>query len=159
MSGVDQTSPAGPVLLVSSSGGVLLELLALRPWWSRHEAAWAAVRATDTESALAGCRVEWLPELAFRRPAAMLPALLHARRLLRRIRPALIVSAGSGPAIPFFLLAAARGIPTFWISTLNVSGKPGISARLCARLASRVLVQRPVQRDMHPGAVLIGELY
>lgn len=25
------------VLLVSSSGGVLLDLLALRPWWSRHD--------------------------------------------------------------------------------------------------------------------------
>ena len=138
---------------------MLLELLALRPWWSRHQVAWAAVRAVDTASALAGCQVTWLPELAARRPLALLPALVRARRILRRLRPDLIVSAGSGPAIPFFLLAAAQGIPTFWVSTLNVSGKAGISARLCARLASRVLVQRPVQRDMHPGAVLIGELY
>jgi hypothetical protein len=147
------------VLLVSSSGGVLLELLALHPWWSRHHVAWAAVRAADTESLLAECQVAWLPELAAGRPIALLPALLRARRILRRVKPDLIVSAGSGPAIPFFVLAAAQGIPTFWISTLNVSGKAGISARLCARLASRVLVQRPVQREMHPGAVLVGELY
>lgn len=153
------TGDAGTVLLVSSSGGVLLELLALRPWWSRHRIAWAAVRAVDTEAELAGCSVAWLPELAARRPLAVLPALLRAARILRAVRPSLIVSAGSGPAIPFFVLAAIKGIPTFWISTLNVSGKPGISARLCARLASRVLVQRPVQRDMHPGAVVIGELY
>ncbi|HEX4018063.1 MAG TPA: hypothetical protein VHX15_15115 [Frankiaceae bacterium] len=151
--------PDGPVLLVSSSGGVLLELLALQPWWSKHEVTWAAVKAADTEAALQDCRVTWLPELAAARPFALLPAMLRAHRILRRNRPALIVSAGSGPAIPFFLLAAARGIPTFWIATLNVSGRAGLSARLCARLASRVLVQRPVQRDMHPGAVLIGELY
>ncbi len=150
---------ADTVLLVSSSGGVLLELLALRPWWSRHRVAWAAVRAVDTEAELAGCDVTWLPELSARRPLALLPALRRARRILRAQRPSLVVSAGPGPAIPFFLLAAIRGIPCFWISTLNVSGKPGVSARLCARLASRVLVQRPVQREMHPGAVLIGELY
>jgi UDP-N-acetylglucosamine:LPS N-acetylglucosamine transferase len=152
-------SGSGTVLLISSSGGVLLELLALRPWWSRHEVAWAVVNAADTEALLAGSRVSWLPELAASNPLKLLPALLRARRILRDVRPELIVSAGSGPAIPFFILAAARGIPAFWISTLNVSGKPGVSARLCARLASRVLVQRPVQREMHPNAVVIGELY
>jgi hypothetical protein len=37
------------ILLVSSSGGVLLDLLALEPWWSRYDAIWAAMRAADTE--------------------------------------------------------------------------------------------------------------
>ena len=152
-------SRAGTVLLVSSSGGVLLELLALQPWWSRHDAAWAVVKAADTESLLSGAQVTWLPELAASNPLKLLPALVRARRVLRDVQPGLIVSAGSGPAIPFFLLAAVRGIPTFWISTLNVSGKAGVSARLCARLASRVLVQRPIQREMHPKAIVIGELY
>jgi UDP-N-acetylglucosamine:LPS N-acetylglucosamine transferase len=147
------------MLLVSSSGGVLLELLALEPWWSRHEVAWAAVPAADTRPLLAGQHVHWIGEVSVRRPFGLLPGLLRARRILRAERPDLVVSAGSGPAVPFFLAAALADIPTFWISTLNVLRTPGLTARICARLASRVLVQRPSQRAAHPDGTVIGELY
>lgn len=147
------------LLIVSSSGGVVLELMALRPWWSRHDVRWAAVRDYDTAFLLADQPVTWLPDLSARRPLALIPALLRARRLLRSQRPDLIVSAGSGPAIPFFLLARLDGIPTFWVATLNVLSKPGASARICGKLAERVLVQRPEQLTGHPSALVVGELY
>jgi hypothetical protein len=154
----------GPVLLVSSSGGVLLELIALRPWWSRHEVIWAACRASDTEPLLADLaagqqQVYWVPEISARRPAGLVPGLWRALAILRRHRPGLLVSAGTGLAVPFFLAARLRGVPSFWVATLNVVDQPGIAARICARLASRVLVQRPEQLAGHPGAVVIGELY
>jgi UDP-N-acetylglucosamine:LPS N-acetylglucosamine transferase len=137
----------------------MLEMTALQPWWSRHDVVWAAVRAADTESLLSGCRVSWLSDLSVRRPLAMLPAMVRAWRLMHRERPDLVVSAGSGPAVPFYLIAAATGVPSLWVATLNVLTRPGISARICGRLASRVLVQRPEQIAGHPGAVVVGELY
>jgi hypothetical protein len=147
------------VLLVSSSGGVLLELLALAPWWSRHEVVWAAVRAADTEPLLEGHRVHWIDDVSIRRPIGLLPGMLRARRILRAERPDLVVSAGSAPAVPFFLAAALTDIPTFWISTLNVLTRPGIAARICARVASRVLLQSPSQLAAHRDGLVIGELY
>ena len=148
------------LLLVSSSGGVLLELLALEPWWSRHDVAWAAVPAADTRPLLAGQQhVHWIRDVSIRRPFGLLPGLLRAGRILRAERPDLVVSAGSAPAVPFFLAAAVADIPTFWISTLNVLRTPGLTARICARLASQVLVQRPSQRAAHPDGTVIGELY
>jgi hypothetical protein len=147
------------MLLVSSSGGVLLELLALTPWWSRHDTVWAAVRAADTEPLLNGQRVYWIDELTARRPVGILPAVLRAHRILRAERPDLVVSAGSGPAVPFFLAATLANIPTFWVCTHNVLSSPGISARICARLASSVLLQRSSQRAAHRDGILIGELY
>jgi hypothetical protein len=147
------------ILFVSSSGGVLLELLALRPWWSRHDVSWAAVRAADTESVLDGHRVHWVPDVSASRPAGLLPGLLRARRILREERPELIVSAGSGPAIPFFVAAAVADIPSFFVATHNVLRSPGLTARICARLASHVLLQRSAQRVAHPDGLLIGELY
>jgi hypothetical protein len=147
------------VLLVSSSGGVLLDLLALAPWWSRHEVVWAAVKAADTQWLLDGYRVHWVGEVSARRPIGVLPGVLRARRILRAERPDLVVSAGSGPAIPFFLAAGLADIPTFWISTLNVLTRPGIAARICARLASRVLLQRSSLLAAHRDGVVIGELY
>ena len=147
------------LLLVSSSGGVLLELLALEPWWVRYDAVWAVVRAADTVSALAGQRVYWIRESSVRRPLGIFPGLAQAWRIIHMVRPELIVSAGSGPAISFFLVARVLGIPTFWISTLNILTTPGISAKICARLSSRVLLQQQSMLGAHSNGVVIGELY
>lgn len=147
------------ILLVSSSGGVLLDLLALGPWWSRHHAVWAVVEAADSVSALAGQRVHWIREASIRRPIGLLTGLAQAWRIIRNERPQVVVSAGSAPAIAYFLFARALGIPTFWISTLNVLTTPGISAKICTRLTSRVLLQQSSMRDAHPNGIVIGELY
>ncbi|MEO8289048.1 MAG: hypothetical protein ABI670_21775 [Chloroflexota bacterium] len=147
------------ILLVSSSGGVLLDLLALQPWWSRYQIVWAAVRAADTKSALSGHRVWWISEATIKRPLRIVVSFVQAWRIIRRERPDLIVSAGSGPAIAFFVIAHVLAIPTFWLSTLNILTTPGISAKICARLAHRVLLQQQSMLKAHPGALVIGELY
>jgi hypothetical protein len=147
------------ILLVSSSGGVLLDLLALEPWWSRYDTVWAVVRAADTESVLAGRPVHWIRDASLRQPLGVVTSLAQAWRILYNERPDLIVSAGSGPAIGFFLAARGLGIPTFWLSTLNMLTTPGISARICGRLASRVLLQQRSMLKAHPGGIVIGEIY
>src|SRR5689334_16671765 len=129
-------APRYRVLLVSSSGGVLLDMLALEPWWSRYDAVWAAVAAADTTSALARQRVYWISEVTLRSPFSLVPSLRQAWRILKREQPDLVVSAGSGPAISFFAVAQARGIPTFWFSTLNLVATTSLTGRICGRLAS-----------------------
>jgi nitroreductase len=147
------------LLLISSSGGVLLDLLALEPLWSRHEHVWAVVRATDTESALAGRDVRWLDEQRASSPMQLALAIAASLRLLRSERPTAIISAGSGAALPFFLSARLLGIPSLWISTLNLISTRGLAAAVCARVATVVLVQRDSMRRTHRRAVLVGELY
>ncbi|MDO3687427.1 hypothetical protein [Micromonospora sp. C28ISP2-4] len=147
------------ILLVSSSGGVLLDLLALRPWWERHDPVWVAVRAPDTEVALTGQRVHWQPELSTRTRWRVLPAAWRALWLLRRERPDVVVSAGTGVAVGVFLAARLLRVPSLWLETFNMTGPAGAAARLCSRLAAAVLVQRPALLASRPRAVLIGELY
>lgn len=147
------------ILLVSSSGGVLLDLLALQPWWSQHKVIWAVVKAADTESLLADPTPYWIHDSSIRDPWNLMAGFGQAWHILQRHRPALIVSAGSAPAIPFFLIARFIGIPTFWLTTLNLLTTAGLSARICARLASRVLLQRPSMHQAHPDGIVIGELY
>lgn len=146
-------------MLISSSGGVLLDLLALRPWWSERDVRWVAVRADDTEQVLAGLPVTWVPELRPRHPFAVLSAVLDARRRLRTEGIDAVVSAGSGVAVPWFLAARWCGVPALWLETFNVIGRPGLAARLCARLATSVVVQHPHLLGRHDRAVYIGELY
>lgn len=147
------------LLLVSSSGGVLLDLLALRPWWEQHRTAWAVVKAEDTQSALLGQCVHWVKERQGNRPYGAIFGFFEALRILCREKPDLMVSAGSGVAVGFFLAARLLGIPAFWLETFNFICAPGLSSRICSRLSSEVLVQRPSLLEVHPHAVLLGELY
>jgi UDP-N-acetylglucosamine:LPS N-acetylglucosamine transferase len=147
------------VLLVSSSGGVLPDLLALRPWWGRYDASWVAVDAPDTRELLAGERVRWTPELSPGRPDRVLAALPAAWVALRKSRVDLVVSAGSGVAVPWFLAARTAGVRAVWVETFNIVDRAGLAARLCARLASQVVVQRPHLLARHRRAVDVGELW
>jgi hypothetical protein len=148
------------VLLVSSSGGVLPDLLALRPWWGRYEASWVAVDAPDTRELLAGERVlRWVPELGPGRPDRVLAAVRAARAAVRAGRVDLVVSAGTGVAVPWFLAARTAGVPAVWVETFNIVDRAGLAARLCARLASHVVVQRPHLLARHRRSVNVGQLW
>lgn len=151
--------PRYQVLLVSSSGGVLLDLLALRPWWSAHGRSWVAVQAPDTAALLSGERVCWQPEQSAGRPAGVLIAAVRALRILRRERPDVIVSAGSGVAVGIFVAARVMRVPALWLETFNLVGPPGAASRICGRLAAAVLIQRPSLAASRRRAVLLGELY
>ena len=147
------------VLLVSSSGGVLPDLLALEPWWGRHDVRWVAVDAPDTRELLAGYDLRWVPELSAGQPLRVLAAVPAARAHLRAERIDLIVSAGSGVAVPWFLAARTAGVPAVWVETFNIVDRAGLAARLCARLANQVVVQRPRLLARHRRAVNVGELW
>lgn len=152
-------APRYRVLLVSSSGGVLLDLLALQPWWSRHDASWVAVHAEDTAALLAGQRVHWEREQSAHRPLGVLGAVMRSLRILRRERPDVIISAGTGVAVGVFLAARLLRIPALWLETFNIVDTAGSASRICGRLAAAVLVQRSSLVGTRPRAVLIGELY
>jgi hypothetical protein len=152
-------APRYRVLLVSSSGGVLLDLLALEPWWSRHDVSWVAVRAPDTATLLAGQRVHWEREQQTGRPAGVLAAAVRGWRILRRERPDVIISAGTGVAVGVFAAARVLRIPAVWLETFNLVDTVGVASKICGRLAAAVLVQRPSLLGSRPRAVLIGELY
>ncbi|MFD0522700.1 glycosyltransferase family 28 protein [Paractinoplanes durhamensis] len=145
------------MVIVSGGGGVLLDTLALRPWWQQHDTSWVAVRGADTEIALAGLPVTWQPD-----PTAwphLFAAAWRAFRLLGHSRPDVVVSAGRRLTVPFFVAARLRRVPTVWLETLTQTGRPCGTARVNARLARVVLVQRPERVAAHRDAVLVGELY
>jgi UDP-N-acetylglucosamine:LPS N-acetylglucosamine transferase len=147
------------ILLVSSSGGVLPDLLAMEPWWGRHDTAWVAVDAPDTRELLAGQDVRWSAELRPHHLPEVLAAVPQARRALRDGGVEVVVSAGSGVAVPWFLAARSAGVSAMWVETFNILDRAGLAARLCARLATHVVVQRPELLVRHRRAVNVGELW
>lgn len=153
------TPRRGELLLVSSSGGVVLDLFGLAPWWRGRPRRWVSVHASDTDELLADESVTWQPELSPRSALLLVRNVTGAVRSLRREPVAAVVSAGSGVAVPWFLAAFVCHVPRVWVETLNVVGRPGLASRVCARMASVVLVQHPHQVGRHRRALMVGELY
>lgn len=147
-----------PVLLVSTQGGHLTQLLVLRSWWLAHERVWVCPDSPDVLDRLQGERVIRSYSPTTRSLRNLVRNLLLAVRTLRRERPALVVSAGAGVAVPFFVVARMLRIPTVFIEVYDRVDSPTLTGRLCGPFATRRIVQWERQLGFYPDALLVGPL-
>jgi beta-1,4-N-acetylglucosaminyltransferase len=146
------------VLLVCSSGGHLIQLHNLRPWWERHDRMWVTFRKLDSRSLLAGERVAWAHHPTTRNLPNLVRNLLLAWRLLRSFRPDVVVSSGAGVAFPFFLVARLLGQKTVYVEVYDRIDSATMTGRLCYPFSNLFLLQWEEQRRNYPKGVVIGSL-
>ncbi len=149
---------AGEVLLVCSSGGHLAQLVALEPWWRSRPRLWVTFRTPDAESLLAGENVVWAHHPTTRNVPNLLRNTALAARILSHRRPALILTTGAGVALPFFVLARLKRVPTAYIEVYDRIDLPTLTARLCRPFTTLFLAQWDEQRRFYPEAVVVGNL-
>lgn len=152
-----ETAPHG-VLLVSTQGGHLTQLLVLEPWWRSVERVWVCPDLPDVRDRLAGERVITSYSPTTRSLPNLLRNSLLAFRVVRRERPALVVSAGAGVAVPFFVMAWLMRIPTAFIEVYDRVDSPTMTGRLCGPFTTRRIVQWHQQLEFYPDAHLVGPL-
>jgi hypothetical protein len=151
--------PSGSrVALVCSSGGHLAQLCSLRPWWLRRPRLWVSFDTEDARSLLTGENVVWAHHPTTRNLPNALRNLRLAWVVLRRYRPALVVSDGAGVAVPFFLAARALRIPTVFVEVYDRIDEPTLTGRLCYPLSNLFLLQWAEQRRFYPRGQLLGRL-
>lgn len=148
----------GPVLLVSSQGGHLAQLLVLRSWWEAHDRVWVCPDTPDVRDRLAGEQVVTSYSPTTRNVVNLVRNAALAVRVLREHRPSLVVSTGAGVAVPFFAAARAMGIPTAFIEVYDRVDSPTLTGRLCGPFTTRRIVQWDQQLDFYPDAHLVGPL-
>ncbi len=146
------------VLLVSTQGGHLAHLLALRDWWSGRDHVWVCPNTPDVADRLAGERVIRSYSPTTRNLWNLARNIVLAVGVLRRERPALVVSAGAGVAVPFFVVAWLLRIPTAFIEVYDRVDSPTLTGRLCGPFTTRRIVQWQSQLDFYPDARLVGPL-
>jgi UDP-N-acetylglucosamine:LPS N-acetylglucosamine transferase len=154
----DRAEGALKVMLVCSSGGHLLQLHRLKPWWEKLGRVWVTFDKPDSRSLLAGEDVRWAYHPTTRSVINLVRNLGLAWRLLRRNRPDVVVSTGAGVAFPFFLLARVFGIKTVYVEVYDRIDVPTLTGRLCYPLASRFLLQWEAQKRFYPRGEVIGRL-
>ena len=148
----------GPVLLVGSSGGHLAQLVALKGWWSELDRHWVSFDTPDATSLLAEESVTWAHHPTTRHVRNLMRNAVLAGRVLRRERPAVVVSTGAGVAVPFFVLARLVGARTVYVEVYDRLDTRTLTARLCRPFTDLFCVQWEEQRRLYPDAELVGGL-
>ncbi|MCW2775632.1 MAG: hypothetical protein JWN91_3958 [Nocardioides sp.] len=140
--GLVEASPSAPVLLVSSCGGHFteLELIAARRGFAPDERHWVVPRTPQTETALEGAVVTWMPRVESRQLGQAVRNLRAALALHRRLRPRLVVSAGAAQAVPHLLAAAICRTPMEYDESVARIDGPSLTGRIAAHLPATDLV-------------------
>ena len=146
------------VLLACSSGGHLLQLLALREVWEPYERVWVTDDRSDTRSLLEGEPVVFAYWPTSRTIRTLPRNFTLAWRVVRRVRPAVVLTTGASTAVPFAWLARLHGARIVYVETLTRIDQPSLTCRLLAPIADRVYVQWPELRARVRGSRYVGSV-
>lgn len=150
--------PAPEVLMVTSQGGHLAQLLALEDWWTTKERVWVAPPTSDVADKLAGESVVHSHFPTTRNVGNAWRNLRLAWQVLRRLQPGMVISAGAGVTVPFFVAAWLLRIPTVFIEVYDRVDSATLTGRLVRPFATRQIVQWRSQLEAYPDATLVGPL-
>ncbi len=145
-------------MLVGSSGGHLMQLCNLKPWWEKHDRLWVTFDTADSHHRLGGERVVWAHHPTTRNVPNLMRNLRLAWRLFRAYHPDVVVSTGAGVAFPFFLLARVFGAKTVYIEVYDRIDVPTLTGKLCYPISDLFLLQWEEQRRFYSKGRVIGRL-
>jgi UDP-N-acetylglucosamine:LPS N-acetylglucosamine transferase len=147
------------LLLVCSSGGHLLQLVALRESWGKFNRLWVTFDKSDARSLLATERVEFAHGPTTRSIQNHVRNLALAWRVVRAARPKAMLTTGAGVAVPFAWVARLYGARVVYVESLARIDGPSLSYRLIAPVAERRYVQWPELAQVLPGSRFAGNVF
>ena len=146
------------VLMVSSAGGHLAQLLRLEKWYSQHDVRWVCFDLPDAVSLLPPQQTLWAYHPTTRNVGNLVRNTVLAWREIRRERPHLVISCGAGIAVPFFWIGKLFGVKTVFIEVIDRIDTRTLTARLVSPVTDLFVTQMPSQQKLFPGSHLIGRL-
>ena len=146
------------MLLVCSTGGHLLQLAALRPAWDHLSRAWVTFDKSDARSILSDERVLFAHGPTNRNVPNLVRNLVLAWRVVRRLRPSVVISTGAGVAVPFAWIARLHGATIVYVESFTRIDRPSLSFRLLRPVTNRTYAQWPELAE-RTGARYVGNLF
>lgn len=151
------------ICLVTSTGGHLEQMLRLKDFYSAHNHFFVLPEDEKSGGIVPEEEVIRIPNVnegkGVRNPILLLRAILHSLILLRRTKPDLILSTGSGIAFPVFVAGAILRTPRVYIESFARVSRPSRSGRACYPLSSLFLIQHPALARHYSRGVYCGPLY
>jgi len=155
---VVETTDGLRVLLVSSAGGHLAQLLQLEPWYAEHDARWVSFDLPDARSLLPTERTVWAHHPTTRSLKNLARNTVLAWREIRSWRPEVIISSGAGVAVPFFWIGKLYGARTAYVEVIDRIDTRTVTARLVSPVTDLFVAQEQSQCELFTGSHLIGRL-
>jgi UDP-N-acetylglucosamine:LPS N-acetylglucosamine transferase len=147
------------ILLVCSSGGHLLQLLALRDAWGEFTRVWVTFDKSDARSLLEEETVVFAHGPTNRSIKNLFRNLALAWRVVGRVRPRIVLTTGAGVAVPFAWVGRLRGARVIYVESLTRIEAPSLSCKLIAPTAIRIYAQWPELLDALPQARYAGNVF
>lgn len=143
-----------PIAIVTSHGGHLDLLVALRPAYEDVERVWLTPPSAQADALRD--RGERVVDVVnpWRSPWLIARNAVQSVRFLRRERPRVIVSAGAGVALASAVAGRATGTPLVFVETMARTRDGSATGRILSRFASHFLVQWPSLLEVYPRAEL-----
>jgi UDP-N-acetylglucosamine:LPS N-acetylglucosamine transferase len=160
------TMPLGPqadrrreVLLVTSNGGHLLQLLQLADLWPRSRRHWVTFDKSDAMSLLADETTTWAYHPTNRNAPNLIRNFFLALRVLRRRKVQAIVTTGAGVAVPFVIVGRFLRIKVVYIESMARITSPSLTGRLAYPFADTFIVQWPELQSHFKRARCFGTVF
>lgn len=152
------------LLLVCSTGGHLLQLLALREVWEDRRRRWVTLDKSDAQVLLREEDVIHAhgPTNRSFGSTALWNTIRNAAlawRVVGRARPSVILTTGAGVAVPFAWIGRLRGARVVYVESFTRIDGPSLSCKLIAPVAARVYGQWPELVQALPRAQYLGNVF
>lgn len=147
------------LMLIASSGGHIFEMFCLKEFWQDKDHFWVSFDTSDAKYLLKDEKeVYWAAHPTVRNIPNLLRNLMLAQRLLRKNRPDMILTTGSGVAAPFLWLAKPLGIPTVFVESITRITEISLTANMVRPFVTKMLVQWPELVEKYPGVEHHGRI-
>jgi hypothetical protein len=133
-------------LLVASSGGHLLQLVHLSSGLPRLRWRWVAFDTPDARHLLSDRDVVYAHHPTNRNVRNLVKNIFLAVRVVRRTRPAVVISTGAGVAVPFLWVSRLLGARVIYVESFARTDDLSLTGRLVRPVAHRLFVQWPGAR-------------
>ena len=147
------------LLAVASAGGHWQQLMELRPAWEElagGEVLYATTLA-DLPDQFGADPAVIIPDCNRNSPVAVLRCAWALWRVMRRARPAVVISTGALPGVLALVTGRLFGARTIWLDSVANAEEMSMSGRLARRFADLWLSQWPEVAKAH-GARYIGSI-
>lgn len=150
--------PLCDICLVCSSGGHLYQLYCLEDLWRVKRHFWVSFPTQDAKYLLTKEKVYWAYFPTNRSIVNLIKNFWLAWTVLRKERPAYILSTGAGVAVPFIIIGKALNIRTIYLESITRNEKLSLSGQLIYPFVDKLLVQWPELAKKYQKAEYKGQV-
>ncbi len=144
------------LLAISSGGGHWIQLLRLLPSFEDTKVSWCSTSLKMADEISGPFFL--ITDSNFNTKLKLVKTFIDAFKIVKKVRPDIVVSTGAAPGIICILWGKIFGAKTLWVDSIANAETLSISGKIAVHLADKVLTQWEILSDgekvLYYGAVI-----